>query len=224
MLTAARAEPIDLLSALAEIKRDPAAVGTVPVGAFGLALRLAAPADVEDDALIGRLGAWRAQYMDHYPTQFTVTTEGTREWMRDRVVGDPHRVMFLLVDEDDPFGSAYGHLGFVAPDPHHRSLQLSNLLNGDRDRLSSGAMRAAVRRMLAWAGEVLGVTRVTVVIFEDNERSRRLHSGLGFVVVGRIGLRRVVERDTVVYRPLEEGDTATPDRWWVSCVWTAPGR
>src|SRR4051794_10556848 len=95
--------PTPMHAALAELKRDPSALAPLDVGAFGLALRLVEPRDVDDAALIERLGAWRAAYMANYPTQFEVTAEGTAAWLRDLVLGDADRLMFLIVDADDPF-------------------------------------------------------------------------------------------------------------------------
>jgi RimJ/RimL family protein N-acetyltransferase len=207
-----------MLAALAALKRDPSALAPLEVGAFGLALRLVTPRDIDDAALIERLGAWRTESMANYPTQFPVTAEGTAGWLRDRVLGDADRLMFLIVDADDPYGAAYGHLGFDHAHPREAVLGISNVLKGDRERLPPGAMDAVKQRLLTWAHEALGVMQFTVEIFEDNVPSRRLHERLGFIQTGRRGLRRHVDGDRVAYRPIVEGDDAEPDRWWIRMV------
>jgi hypothetical protein len=55
-----------MLAALAELKRDPSALAPLEVGAYGLALCLVTPRDIADDALIERLGSWRAASMANY--------------------------------------------------------------------------------------------------------------------------------------------------------------
>jgi RimJ/RimL family protein N-acetyltransferase len=207
-----------MLAALAEVKRDPSALAPLEVGAYGLALRLLTPHDVTDGALIERLGAWRAASMANYPTQFPVTAEGTARWLREHVLGDADRLMFLIVDADDPYGVAYGHMGFDHAHPSEPVLGLSNVLKGDRERLPRGAMEVVEERMIAWAHEALGVVQITAEIFEDNRPSCALHERLGFVQTGRRGLRRHVEGDRTVYRPLAEDDEAEPDRWWIRVV------
>ena len=142
-----------MLAALAELKRDPSALAPLEVGAFGLALRLVTHRDIDDAALIERLGAWRAESMANYPTQFPVTAEGTARWLRDHVLGDADRLMFLIVDADDPHGPAYGHMGFDHAHPSEPVMGLSNVLKGDRERLPRGAMEAVEERMIAWAHE-----------------------------------------------------------------------
>jgi perosamine synthetase len=48
----------------------------------------------DDAGLIELLGQWRARFMDVFPTQFTVTFEGTRSWLREQVLDAPDRVCF----------------------------------------------------------------------------------------------------------------------------------
>src|SRR4051794_30228292 len=81
--------------------------------AAGLRVRSVTARDLADDDLLDRLGHWRAEHMASYPTQFTVTRERTRTWMRDVILGNPGRLMLLVIDAD---GLVVGHLGFDKAD------------------------------------------------------------------------------------------------------------
>nr|WP_246852330.1 aldo/keto reductase [Patulibacter sp. SYSU D01012] len=173
-------------------------------------LRAVTPDDVEDDALLDRLGRWRADHMAAYPTQFAVTRAGTRAWLRDVVVGGPGRLMLLVVDGD---GEVVGHLGFDRADVGDGGLQLSNLMVGEPERMGPGAMRACLAGMLRWAQEALRPTRIWSPVFTDNVRSLRLMRSVGFVDRERTPMRLHVAGDRREYRPCAPGDDAPPDRW-----------
>jgi RimJ/RimL family protein N-acetyltransferase len=190
----------------------------IPSGHPGLALVPVTWGHAEDDALIATLAAWRAREMAVYPTQFTVTDAGTRAWLRDIVLGGAGRLMFLVVDEDDPAGPPAGHLGLDTLLDGSAAGQVSNVLVGDRGRMPRGAMEAAARSMLAWARDALGIEAEWATPFGTNRRAIRLFERLGFACEGTIPLRRHAEGDRVAFRPVAPGDTAPPDRTWLLYV------
>jgi RimJ/RimL family protein N-acetyltransferase len=216
--------PITLLARIAAVKREAAVMPPLVAGTHGMALRLVTEADVHDAALIARLGGWRAAHMAHYPTQFRVTDEGTAAWLRDLVVGDPDRMMFVIVEAAAPQGPIYGHMGIDHADEAANIIYLSNVVNGDRARLPRGAVPALERRMLDWVFDTLGVLEIRATPFEDNIGARRMLDNVGFRPVGRIGLRRRADGDRIEYRPREPGDEAPPDRWWEVVVLPRPSR
>lgn len=188
---------------------------------FGLELHPVRWTDVDDDALISALAAWRAQWMAVYPTQFTVTHEGTRAWIRDRLLGTPDRLMFLVRTAGDR--RAVGHLGFddlyargdQSGEAGGNVISLSNVVVGDREAMPPGAMFAVETAMLRWAFEVWPIPAVHAPIFLDNERSVALQEKLGFVRYRDTPMRRHDLPDgTVAYRPVEPGDDAPADRVW----------
>ena len=63
----------------------------------------------DDDNLISLLSRWRADNWFAYPTQFPVTDEGTRKWLRGKLLDVADRILFLVVDKH---GQHIGHLGY----------------------------------------------------------------------------------------------------------------
>jgi RimJ/RimL family protein N-acetyltransferase len=195
---------------LAEHKRAGAETETIDIGTHGLRLVPVTPVHLADERLIERLAQWRALHMAVYPTQFRVTTEGTRAWLRDRVLGARDRIMFLVVG-DDP-GDALAHLGFDhAADGPERTVALSNVVRGER--LPRGSIHAALLRLLAWGHDSAGFASVWATPFSDNVRSVRMLRRAGLVCERTIPLRRCeLGGARVEYRPREPGDDAPPDR------------
>ena len=183
----------------------------------GTALRLVPvrEEDVGDDALIALLSAWRARYMEVYPTQFRVTDERTRAWLRDVVVGDPARLMFVIRDGDD---RPVGHVGLDRIDLARRCAVTSNFMAGDRDVLGPRGVGTAAHAMLVWARAELGLEQISSYPFADNVPSVRMLRRIGGVEVGRVPLRRHAHGERVEFRPVAPGDDAPADRWWIHLV------
>ncbi len=184
--------------------------------AGGMRMRAVTLRDIEDDVLVDDLGRWRAAYMSSYPTQFTVTAERTRAWLRDVIVGNPGRVMFFVVDADDVM---VGHLGFDKGDVGRGGLQLSNVVVGHRDRMGEGTMDLCLHAMLEWAREALRPNDVWAPVFPDNVRPIRMMRKVGFVDGERRPLRLHTIGDRRDYRPVEAGDDAPPDQWHMWVHW-----
>ena len=200
---------------MAALKDNAPGKGGFALGVGDLAVVPVTWGHVSDQDLIERLAHWRERDMEWFPTQFRVTHEGTRDWLRDSLLEQASRVMFLVVDADDRAGPAFGHFGF---DDLHDPLgiaQLSNTCVGERSRMPSGAMEVVERALIAWARRELGVSGFWGVGFIDNIATIRLHDRLGQRHYARIPLRRRVLGDRVEYRPCAENDTAPPDRWWL---------
>jgi aryl-alcohol dehydrogenase-like predicted oxidoreductase len=184
--------------------------------AAGLRMRSVTARDVADDTLVERLGAWRAQHMASYPTQFTVTADGTRAWLRDVILGNPGRLMLLVVDTD---GLVVGHLGFDCADIGEGGLRLSNVVVGERSRMPYGTMRACLAGMLDWARQALEPNRVWAPVFTDNLRPIRMMRSVGFVDGIRTPTRLHVTGDRREYLPRAPGDDAPPDQWHMWVQW-----
>ena len=184
--------------------------------AAGMRMRSVTAPDVADDTLVERLGSWRAEHMASYPTQFTVTADGTRAWLRDVILGNPGRLMLLVVDAD---GLVVGHLGFDSADIGEGGLRLSNVVVGEPARMLAGTMRACLAGLLDWARRDLEPNRIWAPVFPDNVRPIRLMRSVGFVDGVRLPVRLHVTGDRREYLPCAPGDDAPPDQWHMWVQW-----
>ena len=205
--------PGQVAQTMASLKAAPAPTVVAVEPASGLRLVAVSRDHIGDDALVERLAAWRRRHADRYPTQFEVTFAGTRAWLRDRVVDAPSRVLLLLVPAGEE--AAAGHLGFDRGTGGGDSIEIINLVRGDRERLADGAMPRCVEAAVGWAADELGVTTVWGRPFSDNRPAIRCLEAAGFAAGELLPLRRRAGTGRVEYRPLEPGDTAPGDRHWL---------
>lgn len=166
-------------------------------------------AHATDQRLIATLARWRELNMRVYPTQFTVTLEGTAAWLRDRVLAVPDRIMFLVLDSD---GRRLGHCGLAEGLTRER-LRLDNVVRGEPGG-PPGIMFAAVTALLQWVQDKLGADTVYAPPATDNERVVRFLLRLGFRDEGNlIPLRKVVSGDRIEFVPRHPDDERPPDRY-----------
>jgi RimJ/RimL family protein N-acetyltransferase len=157
--------------------------------------------DREQYPLIDLLSRWRESAKESFPTQFQVTLEGTRNWLTEKVLNVPDRILYWIRGDSD--GVRLGHLGLFHLDAVAKSIELDNVLRGV-PRIAPGLMEAAVKTLLRWATEDLGLDDASLRVFADNTRAVRLYERCGFHVSREIplvkleepGLTRWVEQST----------------------------
>ena len=116
----------------------------------------------------------------------------------------PTRLIWRALDAAS--GEAVGHVELNAIDRRQRSTTLSRVLIGPPYR-GRGLSRAMVAAVLPVAFDDLGLHRVDLRVFEDNEPARRCYESLGFVREGLLREVRIVGGDflsTIVMSLLED--------------------
>lgn len=135
--------------------------------------------------LIRLLSDWREANNRWYPAIFKVTDEGTRKWLKERVIDEPDRLLFMV---ETPEGIVLGHMGFYRG-------EADNFIRG-RD-LVKGAMTFALKAMLKWAHAELELNELHLRVFADNCRAIGFYARCGFREIRKIPLKKVVETDSV---------------------------
>ena len=150
---------------------------------------------------------WREAAADSAPTMFAYNLENTKKWVENQVAAHPERILFFL---ETPEGERWGHIGLATfgfePEV---SAELDAIMRG-REDLAKGVMTPAIRTLMKWATEHLGIRQFGLRVFSDNERAIRLYERLGF------------ERDRLIPMIFEKGD---PISKWRECLeGEEPGR
>ncbi|MBI5155834.1 GNAT family N-acetyltransferase [Candidatus Peregrinibacteria bacterium] len=156
---------------------------------------------------VKHIADWREAARDSAPTMFPYNLENTRRWVEKQVDTHPERILFFL---ETPDGERWGHLGLATFgfEPHV-SAELDAIMRG-REDIAKGVMTPAIRTLMEWGKENLGIQQFGLRVFSDNERAIRLYERLGF------------ERDRLIPMIFEKGE---PISKWRECLeGEEPGR
>jgi RimJ/RimL family protein N-acetyltransferase len=164
-----------------------------------------------DSELIETFGRWREDSAHVYPTQFPVTFEGTKNWLRKRLLDVPDRILFLIVD---PLGKPVGHVGFASAINDDGLMELDNLLRGSL-RGHREIARLAVEALLNWATETMAPQGFYLRVLSSLKHVIRLDERIGFKESKRIPLRKTVDGECISFNECAPDDQEQPDEWFV---------
>lgn len=163
------------------------------IGAFVGALVPVNEKVAADQALLKALTLWRKKFNGCFLTQFEPTVERTEKWLRNIVIKDDTRLLFLVFD---CYGKAIGHFGACNIVEHQA--ELDNVLRGEKSD-DPRFMSYAVMTGLDWLYGELGVDRVLLHVFSNNEKAIGFYKRLGFSEARQYALSRVQEGHEVRY-------------------------
>jgi RimJ/RimL family protein N-acetyltransferase len=155
-----------------------------------------------DDALLALLTRWRNAARFSFFTQFEATIEGTHAWLRDRVLTDCGRLLFIVDAGPGPVGT----IGLIKLT--ETGADLDNLIRGERvgpPTLFLHAERCLVRWLFI---TFVGLREIEAAVLAGNFAALQLHQSIGFEVKRKAALRRFVRGETTMLVPAganEEG-------------------
>jgi RimJ/RimL family protein N-acetyltransferase len=152
--------------------------------------------DVADDELVGTIARWREENKERFLTIVPFDPEGTRQWLKRFPVADPKRILFLV---EAPDGERLGHYGLLLIG--EGEAEIDNTLRGSV-RCPAGLFGQVAQRIIRWAIEDLGATRLIVRVMSNNPAAIRHQEHNGFVPEGALPLREtrdggIVRREVV---------------------------
>ncbi len=145
---------------------------------------------VDDEALIEKFTQWRNKARNHFLTQFTATTDRTKNWLQEVILKDPTRLMLIIHSREE----AIGHYGFKGLSTD--SVELDNLIRGEKGGHPQ-LIFYAERALLSWLFETFHVKKIYAYVLSHNFIALQLHQALGFRVTELIPLEKVLQRDEI---------------------------
>lgn len=172
-------------------------------GGLTIELRPVQKKDIEDEKIVSALASWRKKHARWFPSQFKVTQSGTRQWLANLVVNQADRVLFLI---EDSRGKIYGHLGFWRYDAKEKSCELDNVVRGIND--FPGLMTKSVKTLVRWGFKNLGIKKLYLTVFADNQKAIELYKRCGFAEFKNIPLKKVVRDGSIYWEKTDDNKKA----------------
>jgi len=180
----------------------------IPVPGFGrVSLRAVSmaeplPGDVK------ALTEWRNRNAGSFLSEFMATEARTRDWLTHSVARDRSRILFMIEEEGK---EPLGYVGLAFIDWTLASGEADSVVRG-RDG-QPGIMAAAMRALLQWGRQELGLSKYGVRVLSDNP-ANQFYVKFGFKEKRREGLRREESPGFVVWREVPQG-AANDGRWLI---------
>jgi len=141
-----------------------------------------------DPELVAQLTNWRNAARGAFLTQFEATPERTSAWLEKTVLPDPARRLFIIRDAQGAVGTI-GYIHLTA-----EGAELDNLLRGER-RGPPTLVHAVEIALVQWLFATYDLRRIEAVVLSNNFAALQLHHSIGFEIVSRTPLRRVVHEN-----------------------------
>jgi len=134
------------------------------------------------------LSQWRAENPSLSPSRFPISVERTAKWLDNQIIGRTDRLLFLVVTLDRKL---VGHLGYSNFDFAEETAEIDSVLRGIKEGYP-GIMNFAMKTLLDWGINELGLQQVKLSVVLDNVPAIRFYERLGFVRTHTRPLRQVV--------------------------------
>lgn len=167
--------------------------GLIPVG----------PWILQDRDLIEKLADWRWQNRFSFFAQFPRSFEGMYEYLDERIIDDPHRLLFMIAS---PSMEPIGHVGMVQRTAFQ--WEVDAVMKSPECRVS-GVMHDAIESMMSWARHAFESREFILRVVSTNDRAIALYSRLGFQEVLRYPLMRHEFEGRIDYLVVEPAESNT---------------
>lgn len=155
-------------------------------------LRAVTKSTLSDKKEIKMLALWRQKSEDWFPAQFKVTFEGTKKWVEEQLLNKEDRFLFMI---ETPTGLPIGHAGLYRFNFDEKTCEVDNVIRGEK--YIPGIMTHALNVLIKWTKDTLGVKKILLEVFSDNQKAINLYERIGFQEFKRVPLKRVVEKDRI---------------------------
>jgi len=135
---------------------------------------------VKNKTIINLLAKWRNHHQKWFPSQFKVTKEGTKKWLKEKVIEVPDRLLFMIRVNN----KYLGHVGLFRFDFDNVMCELDNIVRGEST--IPGIMTSACLEIMNWGKQKLGIKWYQLTTSSDNIKAVQLYQRLGFREVKRV--------------------------------------
>ena len=169
----------------------------------------------DDDKIITELAEWRQKFSFAYPSRFKITLEGTRTWLKDKLLKLDDRILFLVIDRH---GNRIGHIGFANCLNDKFAMEIDNVVRGVSNT-SSGIMSESLKVLIKWANCNFWPEQIFLRVLSDNSKAILFYERNSFKSVEVQPLRLHRNNNVESLKPREPHDISSADNSFVVMVY-----
>ena len=151
----------------------------------------------------------RKKYRDMFATDFQMTKEKTRNWIKKIILGSQDRILFIISINNRKIG-CIGHGGY---NENENSSQLDNMMKDPSCKIS-GIMTIVEKVYLKWMFEFFELSKITGYLFSDNEKMMSLHRECGWKLLDKVPITKKIENDYSIWEIDKEPSTKRIERYF----------
>ena len=152
---------------------------------FGLGEIILKLVDTSDET-VSLLYNLRKKYRKMFATDFEMTEDKTRNWIKNLILGNSGRILFMIYFDNKKIG-CIGNGGY---DEKNNSSRLDNMMKDPLCNLS-GAMTIVEKVYLKWMFDDLKLSKITGFLFSDNSRMIKIHKKCGWITVDVVPIKKI---------------------------------
>lgn len=128
--------------------------------------------ELVQSSLTEKLMRWRNASIFAYPNQKLVSLESTQNWLREAVLANPNRILFMI------YGQSLESLGQIGITWNSGIIEIDNVLRGEDT--DPGSMSASMKVLEHWISETFNVEEVSLRVLETNLIAQKFYEKLGY--------------------------------------------
>ena len=163
---------------------------------FGLGEIILKLVDTSDET-VSLLYNLRKKYRKMFATDFEMTEDKTRNWIKNLILGNSGRILFMIYFDNKKIG-CIGNGGY---DEKNNSSRLDNMMKDPLCNLS-GAMTIVEKVYLKWMFDDLKLSKITGFLFSDNSRMINIHKKCGWITVDVVPIKKIFTEEETRWKEI----------------------
>ena len=140
----------------------------------------------ESDETVTLLTKWREMYRNNFGTDFSISEQKTREWIRKGVLENPDKIVFVIYVENRKVGI----ISTAEYDEKTNSAILDTMMKDPTYKLP-GLMTIIEKVYLKWMFDGLSLSKITGFLFSDNEKMMNIHQKCGWATIDVVPIQKI---------------------------------
>ena len=146
------------------------------------------------DGTVSLLYNLRKKYRKMFATDFEMTEDKTRNWIKNLILGNPERILFIIYFDNKKIG-CIGNGGY---DKKNNSSRLDNMMKDPLCNLP-GAMTIVEKVYLKWMFDDLKLSKITGFLFSDNSRMMKIHKKCGWITTDVVPIKKIFTEEETIW-------------------------